>query len=91
LAERLPKRWETAEAVLLLEWAGFPAVTDAELYSHGAFFLADLSWEGGRARQPRVEPGLPTTIMQCLDGGDRRLDGSELRAFFDGESVRMTQ
>ena len=80
-----------AEAELPAKWAGFSAIRDAELYSHGAFFLADVSREGGRAREPCVEPGLQTTTMECLDGGERHMDGSELPAFFDGENVRMAQ
>jgi hypothetical protein len=78
------------EAELPVGWADFPAVVDAGLRSHRAFFLADVAGEGGRARRPCVQPGFADNDGSRLDAGDNRLDGSALASFFSGEDVRMT-
>jgi hypothetical protein len=78
------------EAELPVGWADFPTVMDAGLCSHGAFFLADVAGQGGRARRPCVKPGFADNDGARLDAGDNRLDGSALARFFSGEDVRMT-
>jgi hypothetical protein len=55
-AVSVPNIGSAREAELPLKRAGFPTVADCESLSHGAFFLADFSLEGERARQPFVEP-----------------------------------
>jgi hypothetical protein len=78
------------EAELPVGWADFPAVMDARLCSHGAFFLADVAGQGGRVRRPVSSQALQMTLIQGLDGDDNRLDRSDvLRSFSDGENVRM--
>jgi hypothetical protein len=79
------------EAELPIGWAGFPAITDAELCGHGALFLADVAGQGGHVRRPCVQPGFTHDDDECLDAGDNRVDGSALASFFSGENVRMTQ
>jgi hypothetical protein len=90
LASCVPRRWEKAEAELPAEWAICRVTADAELDSHGVFFLADLSGDGGRARLPCVEPGFTDDDDACLDGGDIRLDSGALTSFSGGDNVRMS-
>jgi hypothetical protein len=85
----VPSFNSVGEAGLPIRQAGFPIVGDAELTSHGALFLADVSREGWRACQPGVEPGFADHGDRCLAGGDNRLDRSALADLSGSESVRM--
>jgi len=77
------------EAEPPVKWAAFPAVVDAELCSHGAFFLADIAGQGGRVCPPCVQPGFAHDDGALLDAGDNRLDWSAHESFFSAEKLRM--
>ena len=63
---------------------------DAEVCSHGAFFLADIAGQGGRVCRPCVQPGFAHNDGALLDAGDNRLDWSALARVLSGESICMT-
>jgi len=52
-------------------------------------FLAGVSGQGGRTRQPRVEPGFTDDDAACSDGGDSGLDMSALSSLSKGEDARI--
>jgi hypothetical protein len=59
------------------------------LDSHRSFFLAGVSGQGGRTRQPCVEPGFTDDDDVCSDGGDSGLDMSALSSLSEGEEARI--
>src|SRR6478736_6116010 len=85
----VPSFNSAGEAGLPVRWAGFATVGDAELASHGALLLADVSGAAGVRASPVSRQELQTTLIDAWPQATNRLDRSALSGFSESKRVRM--